>query len=57
MIKISSLNKKVFKQLKNTKHKDCVIIPKVGHLFNEEEGLIEKVAEISKEWFSKNLEK
>jgi putative phosphoribosyl transferase len=52
---IISLNKKVLKQLKNVKSKDFVVIPKAGHLFDEEEGLIEKVAEISKEWFDKNL--
>ena len=54
---IISLNKKAFKQLKNTKNKDFIIIPKAGHLFDEKEGLIEKVAEVSKEWFDKYLEK
>jgi putative phosphoribosyl transferase len=42
-----SLNKKALKQLKNAKHKDFITIPKAGHLFDEEPGLIEKVAEIS----------
>ncbi len=44
---IISLNKKAFKQLKNTKTKDFIIIPKAGHLFDEEPDIIEKVAEIS----------
>ena len=54
--KIISLNKKAFKQLKNVKNKDFVIIPKAGHLFDEELGLIEKVAEVSVDWFLKNLQ-
>lgn len=44
------------KQFKNVKYKDLQIVPKAGHLFDEEEGLIEKVAAITKEWFLKNLE-
>jgi|1186.fasta_scaffold343773_1 putative phosphoribosyl transferase len=51
---IISLNKKAFKHLKNAKKKDFVIIPNAGHLFDEAD-TIEKVAEISKEWFLKNL--
>ena len=35
---IISLNKKAFKQLKNTKNKDFTVIPKAGHLFDEEAG-------------------
>jgi putative phosphoribosyl transferase len=54
---IISLNKKAFKQLKNAKHKDFVIIPKAGHLFDEEPGMLEKVAEISLGWINRNLKK
>jgi alpha/beta superfamily hydrolase len=53
---IVSLNKKVLKQLKNAKYKDLVLIPKAGHLFDDEEdSIIEKVAEISREGFTKFL--
>src|SRR6476659_933412 len=52
---IISLNKEAFKQLKNVKSKDLVVIPDAGHLFDEEPGLMEKVAEVSMEWFYKNL--
>ena len=52
---IISLNKKAFKQLKNTKNKDFTVIPKTGHLFDEEPDLIEKITEISKKWFDENL--
>jgi dienelactone hydrolase len=52
---IISLNKKAFKQLKNAKSKDFIIIPKASHLFDEP-GTIEKIAEISKEWFLENLQ-
>jgi putative phosphoribosyl transferase len=43
---IISLNKKAFKQLKNTKNKDFAVIPKAGHLFDEAPDLIEKIADI-----------
>jgi|SRR4051812_44490465 putative phosphoribosyl transferase len=53
---IISLNKKAFKQLKNTKkNKDFAVIPKAGHLFDEEPDMIEKIADISKKWFDENL--
>jgi alpha/beta superfamily hydrolase len=53
---IVSLNKKVLKQLKNAKYKNLVLIPKAGHLFDDEEdSIIEKVAEISREGFTKFL--
>jgi hypothetical protein len=37
---IVSLNKKALKQLKNAKYKDLVLIPKAGHLFDDEEDSI-----------------
>ena len=49
------LNKKALKQLKNAKNKDLVMIPNAGHLFDEEEGVIEKVATIASQWFTKNI--
>jgi pimeloyl-ACP methyl ester carboxylesterase len=50
-----SLNKKALQHLKNAKDKDLVIVPKAGHLYNEEEeGTMEKVAHMSKEWFEKS---
>ena len=52
---IISFNKNSLKQLKNAKYKDLVIIPNAGHLFDEEDGLMEKVAAITKQWFLKNL--
>ena len=52
---IITLNKKALKQLKKAKTKDLVIVPKAGHLFDEEPRLMEKVADISLKWFSKNL--
>jgi putative phosphoribosyl transferase len=52
---IISFNKNSLKQLKNTKHKELIVIPNAGHLFDEEEGLMEKVADIAKQWFVKNL--
>jgi putative phosphoribosyl transferase len=54
---IISLNKKAFKQLKNAKHKDFVLVPKAGHLFDEEPDLMAKVAEVSIEWFNSNVDR
>ena len=51
-----SLNKKALQQLKSTKHKDLVIVPKAGHLFDEEEGIMEKVGIMTRQWFTKNIE-
>ena len=51
----SIFNKKALKQLKNAKNKDLVMIPNAGHLFDEEEGVIEKVATIASQWFTKNI--
>jgi hypothetical protein len=48
------LNKKVFKQLKNAKSKDLIMVPNAGHLF-EEESAIDKVADISTKWFDKTI--
>jgi putative phosphoribosyl transferase len=53
---MKSLNKKALKQLKNTRHKDLAMIHNAGHLFDEEEGLIEKVADMTVQWFKKSLE-
>ena len=50
-----SLNKKALQQLKNTKHKDLMIIPKADHLFDEEEGIMEKVGIMTRQWFDKNF--
>ncbi len=51
---IISLNKKTLKQLKNASDKDLIMISQAGHLF-EEPGTIEKVANITKQWFTKFL--
>jgi putative phosphoribosyl transferase len=53
---IITLNKKALKQLKNAKTKDLVIVPKADHLFDEDEGSMEKVAEIASQWFTKNID-
>ncbi len=50
---VIDLNRKVIRQLTNTKSKELVMIPNAGHLF-EEEGSIELVADIASKWFSKN---
>jgi putative phosphoribosyl transferase len=54
---IISFNKKSLKQLKNAKNKELIVIPNAGHLFDEDESLMEKVADITKQWFLKNLYK
>ncbi len=51
---VIDLNKKVLKQLKNTKSKELVMIPNAGHLFDEE-GTIEQTANITVNWFSNSL--
>jgi hypothetical protein len=33
-----------------------VIVPKADHLFDEDEGSMEKVAEIASQWFTKNID-
>ena len=48
------LNKKVFKQLKNAKSKELVMVPNAGHLF-EEEGAIEKVSDVATKWLMNNV--
>jgi putative phosphoribosyl transferase len=53
---IISLNKKALKKIKNAKTKYFIVIPKAGHLFDEEEGSMEKVAEIASQWFTKNID-
>jgi dienelactone hydrolase len=49
---IIDLNKKAFKQLKNTKAKELIMVPNAGHLF-EEEGTMQQVADVSTRWFTK----
>ena len=51
---VIDINKKALKQLKNTKSKELVMVPNAGHLF-EEEGAIDKVAELATQWFSRTL--
>jgi putative phosphoribosyl transferase len=51
---VIDLNKKVLNQLKNAKSKELVMIPNAGHLF-EEEGTIERIAELATKWFTNNL--
>jgi dienelactone hydrolase len=48
------LTKKAFKQLKNAKSKDLVIVPDAGHLFDEF-GAIERVANVATQWFTRTL--
>ncbi len=52
---VIDLNKKVFKQLRNVKYKELVMIPNAGHLF-EEDGAIEQVANISSKWYLDKLQ-
>jgi dienelactone hydrolase len=47
-------NKKAFKQLKNAKAKDLVIVPNAGHLFDEF-GEIERMANVTTQWFTRTL--
>jgi putative phosphoribosyl transferase len=49
---VLDLNKKAYKNMRNARPRDLVIIPNAGHLF-EEEGTIEQVADITAKWFSK----
>ena len=51
---VIKINKNVLKQLKHAKSKELVILPNAGHLF-EEENTIERVAEISVQWFTDSL--
>ncbi len=52
---IIELNRQALQQLTNSKPKDLVIIPEASHLFDNDESMIEKVANMSSEWFSKNI--
>jgi putative phosphoribosyl transferase len=52
---IIDINKKALKQLVNSKEKGIMMVSGAGHLF-EEEGSIEKVVNLTNEWFNKNLE-
>jgi len=47
-------NKKAFKQLKNTKAKDLVIVPHAGHWFDEF-GAVERMAKVATQWFTRTL--
>ncbi len=52
---IIDLNRQALQQLTNSKSKDSMIIPEASHLFDNNEGMIEEVANITLEWFSKNI--
>ncbi|HEU5120331.1 MAG TPA: alpha/beta hydrolase [Candidatus Nitrosocosmicus sp.] len=53
---VVELNRKIFKQMKNSRYKEFVVIPHAGHLF-EEANTIEHVANVSTQWFNRFLEK
>lgn len=52
---VIDLNKKVFKELRNVKHKELVMIPNAGHLF-EEDGALEEVTNITVRWLTEYLQ-
>jgi dienelactone hydrolase len=49
------LNKQALQQLTSSKSKDLVIVPEASHLFDNNENIIEEVANITSEWFTKNI--
>ncbi len=49
------LNRIALQQPTNSRSKDLMIIPEASHLFDNNEGMIEEVANITSEWFSKNI--
>jgi putative phosphoribosyl transferase len=51
---VIDLNKKAFKQLRNAKSKDLVMIPNAGHLFKEDNA-IEQVADVATKWLLTEL--
>jgi dienelactone hydrolase len=52
---IIELNKQALEQLTSSKSKDLVIVPEAGHLFDNNENIIEEVADITIEWFTKSI--
>jgi putative phosphoribosyl transferase len=52
---IIELNKQALQQLTGSKSKDLVIVPGASHLFYNNENIIEEVANITSEWFTKNI--
>ncbi len=52
---IIELNRQALLQLTNAKSKDLMIIPEANHLFDNSGSMIEEVANITSEWFSKNI--
>jgi putative phosphoribosyl transferase len=52
---IIELNKQALQQLTGSKSKDLVIVPGASHLFDNNENIIEEVANITSEWFTKNI--
>ncbi len=52
---IIELNRQALQQLTSSKSKDLVVVPEAGHLFDNNENIIEEVAKLSSEWFSKNM--
>ena len=49
------LNKQALEQSSRPKSKDLVIVSEAGHLFDNNENIIEEVANITSEWFAKNI--
>ncbi len=49
------LNRQALQQLTNSRSKDMMVIPEASHLFDNNESMIEEVANITSEWFSKNI--
>jgi putative phosphoribosyl transferase len=52
---IIELNRQALQQITNAKSKDLIVIPEASHLFDNNESVIEKVANMTSEWFSKNI--
>jgi dienelactone hydrolase len=52
---IIELNKQALEQLTSSKSKDLVMVSEAGHLFDNNENIIEEVANITSEWFTKNI--
>jgi putative phosphoribosyl transferase len=52
---IMDLNKQALQQLTGSKSKDLVIVSEASHLFDNNENIIEEVANITSEWFTKNI--
>lgn len=53
---VMELNRRVFKQMKSARHKEFVVVPNAGHLF-EEGNTIQLVSNVSTQWFNRFLEK